>query len=488
MVTIKLPNGVFEYDPALPLGQAGGFGQVFSGKAANGEEVAVKKLHMSAANIAHRELRIAEEFRGKAFQHVIPFIDSGEDADSGGYFVIMPRAERSLQATVDNGPLKAGEAAKVLLEIVNGLIEVGDIVHRDLKPDNILLHQGRWKVADFGIARFIEEATSGQTLKGFVSPHYAAPEQWRLERATHATDTYALGCITFCLLTGKPPFTTNPSEEHQNAQVPSFICDDTRLISLVHLMMRKPPASRPVLSRVRDLLIAINAKPQQAGGTDSLSLLAEAGAVLSEREQALEAQQKAHEAALRERAQLTAEAVEILAGNVERLWGKIHAQVANANRRPDKELICSLGMATLSVPRCVPVESGLFKQSGWDILVATHIAVHQVVPKKGECYWSSSLWYGKPKNGSELRWYEVSFSDLRRGTTVPFACGEDEDVDLALSPLMHAVNVVFGPAIADDEKEDEFHERWIWLLAKASLGKLSQPSSLPINVWPPHLL
>jgi len=74
----------------------------------------------------------------------------------------------------------------------------------DLKPDNILYHDGKWKIADFGIARFVEEATASNTLKEFLSPWYAAPEQWRLERATHGTDVYALGCIAFCLLTGKP--------------------------------------------------------------------------------------------------------------------------------------------------------------------------------------------------------------------------------------------------------------------------------------------
>ena len=63
----------------------------------------------------------------------------------------------------------------VLLEMVQGLSEVGEIVHRNLKPDNILYHEGLWKIADFGIARFVEEATASNTLKDCLSPFYAAP-------------------------------------------------------------------------------------------------------------------------------------------------------------------------------------------------------------------------------------------------------------------------------------------------------------------------
>src|SRR3990172_1947020 len=118
MRTIKLPTGIFRYDPSKPLGQPGGFGQVFEGKTSTGEVVAVKKLHISAADAAHRELRIAEELRGRYFDQVIPFIDSGQDADTGDYFVVMPKAEKSLKRFAEEcGPLNAEDAASVLLQV-----------------------------------------------------------------------------------------------------------------------------------------------------------------------------------------------------------------------------------------------------------------------------------------------------------------------------------------------------------------------------------
>jgi len=110
----------------------------------------------------------------------------------------MPKADGSLQGIIDKGrKFSAPDAAAAILQVAKGLLEVNELVHRDLKPDNILLHQGKWKVADFGIARFIQEVTSSRTLKDWMSDHYAAPEQWRSERATHATDIYALGALGF---------------------------------------------------------------------------------------------------------------------------------------------------------------------------------------------------------------------------------------------------------------------------------------------------
>ena len=189
MKTIKLPLGVFSYDQSRPLGKPGGFGQVFEGKTAEGIDVAVKKLHVTSADTAHRELRIADELKGRTFEHIIPFIDAGEDADSGDYFVVMTKAEYSLQRFIEkSGPFTPSQAASILNQILKGLAEVGNLVHRDLKPDNVLFQNGKWKIADFGIARFIQDVTASNTLKDCLSPLYAAPEQWRLERATHVTD------------------------------------------------------------------------------------------------------------------------------------------------------------------------------------------------------------------------------------------------------------------------------------------------------------
>ena len=120
----------------------------------------------------------------------------------------------SLGRAIDGGEINDEvEAAVIMSDIARGLREVSDIVHRDLKPANILHHDGRWKIADFGIARLVGAVTSARTLKKALTPEYAAPEQWRGERATPATDVYALGCIGYALLTGSPPFACDTEVE-----------------------------------------------------------------------------------------------------------------------------------------------------------------------------------------------------------------------------------------------------------------------------------
>jgi serine/threonine-protein kinase len=351
MLTIKLSTGVFEYNPAKPLGKRGGFGQVFAGKTANGQDVAIKKLHVSAADAAHRELKIANELKGNSKEHVIPFIDAGEDASTGHYFVVMAKAEGSLQGTLEkDGPLIDVKAASVLLQIVKGLLEVGELVHRDLKPDNILFHEGRWKIADFGIARFIEEATSSNTLKDCLSPYYAAPEQWLFERATHATDVYALGCIGFFLLTGQPPFITNPREEHQKGVVPEFPCSSHRLSGLINMMMRKLPETRPSISRIESLLEEITTYTQHPPtANDPFHSLAQAAAQITNAEQNLQAQNEARAGMASIRRNLAKHSFEILSENIERLWGKIHSHAPNAIRKISGKNIfeCQLGNSTL---------------------------------------------------------------------------------------------------------------------------------------------
>jgi hypothetical protein len=488
MAIIKLPTGTYEYDPSKPLGKRGGFGQVYAGKTASGGEVAVKKLHLSAADAAHRELRIADELKGRSFEHVIRFIDAGEDADTGDYFAVMPKAEGSLQSRVEKGGvLGAAVAAAILLQIVKGLIEVGELVHRDLKPDNILLHEGKWKIADFGIARFVEEATASNTLKDCLSPHYAAPEQWRLERATHATDVYSLGCVAYCLLTSRAPFLANPQEEHQSAPVPPFDCADPRLRSLIIMMMRKNPAVRPSLSRARELLNEVVAKPQALGNGGSLASLASVAAHVADQEQQLQAQQQAKMAAREARFQLAKHGFEILSDNVERLWGKIHNSAPNAQRQAEgSSFLCKLGRAQLLVAldRSRFVEQGSFPLSGWDIIAQSRVILVQSEP---QIYWSASLWFGILKVGQDVRWHEVSYFGRGNNGFVPCAEEVGRDADLAASNVQHIIRIACGPHLVDDEHEEEFHERWIWLFSKAAHGKLTQPSRMPFN-WPPVLM
>src|SRR5664280_576171 len=136
---IRLPLAEWEYDDACPLGKAGGFGEVFRGRGADGD-VAVKRLKINATQAAHRELKIGQRLMERTLSHVVPIVDAGQDSESDRYFLIMPVCEFSLQDNIDkaSGAVDIDTASKAISAIIAGLSEVKDITHRDLKPANIL--------------------------------------------------------------------------------------------------------------------------------------------------------------------------------------------------------------------------------------------------------------------------------------------------------------------------------------------------------------
>jgi serine/threonine-protein kinase len=90
------------------------------------------------------------------------------------------------------------------------------VVHRDIKPENILLHDGQALVADFGIALAVSTAGGSRMTETGMSlgtPHYMSPEQAMGEREiTARSDVYALGAVTYEMLTGDPPFTGSTAQ------------------------------------------------------------------------------------------------------------------------------------------------------------------------------------------------------------------------------------------------------------------------------------
>ncbi len=109
--------------------------------------------------------------------------------------------------------LPIADAVRIATEVAGALdyAHRHGVIHRDIKPENILLHDGRALVADFGIALAASKAGGGRmTETGMTlgTPHYMSPEQAMGEREiTARSDVYALGCVTYEMLVGEPPFT-----------------------------------------------------------------------------------------------------------------------------------------------------------------------------------------------------------------------------------------------------------------------------------------
>lgn len=151
-----------------------------------------------------REARLAAQLR---HPNVVPIYDVG--VDRGVLFVVMPvleggtlseRAQAGLDDATSLGWLAALASA---LDYAHG----HGVVHRDVKPQNVLFDDaGALQLSDFGLARSLEETTQlTQTGAVLGTPVYMSPEQVSGSVVGPATDQYALGVLTFRLLTGRLP-------------------------------------------------------------------------------------------------------------------------------------------------------------------------------------------------------------------------------------------------------------------------------------------
>ena len=182
-------------------------------------KVAIKVLkpELAAALGTERFLREITTTAGLRHPHILPLFDSG--AAEGFLYFVMPLVEgeslrdrllREKQLPIDDAVRLASEVADALT-YAHGR----GVVHRDVKPENILIENGRAVVADFGIARAATIAggeTLTQTGMALGTPAYMSPEQAAAEPVDARADVYALGCVTYEMLAGQPPF-TGPSAE-----------------------------------------------------------------------------------------------------------------------------------------------------------------------------------------------------------------------------------------------------------------------------------
>jgi non-specific serine/threonine protein kinase len=179
-------------------------------------DVAVKVLAPDvAAALAHdRFLREIEIVARLNHPHIVALFDSGVD-DELLYYVMPCVNGESLRALLNReGALSVDHALRLTREIASALFHAHQhgIVHRDIKPENILLADGIAVVADFGIGRALRAASDtrsgGVTQAGLVlgTPQYMSPEQASGDPVDERSDIYALACVLFEMLAGRPPF------------------------------------------------------------------------------------------------------------------------------------------------------------------------------------------------------------------------------------------------------------------------------------------
>jgi len=203
------------YAVGAPIG-IGGMARVYRAHdEKHGREVALKVLRPEVAQALGRE-RFLREIRLAAsltHPHILPLHDSG-DVEGILWFTMPLTRDDTLRDRLEReGRLEVEEAVRLLGEVADALdyAHRHGIVHRDIKPENILLHEGHAIVADFGIGKAVEEATSRSSTFTQVgvtvgTPAYMSPEQAAGEPIDGRSDLFALGCMGFEMLTGELAF------------------------------------------------------------------------------------------------------------------------------------------------------------------------------------------------------------------------------------------------------------------------------------------
>jgi serine/threonine protein kinase len=194
----------------------GGFAQVYQAQdLASGNEsmVAVKVLHRVAAlddRVVQRFKRELKLMTGLHDPFVMEVLDHGSDPHFGFWYA-MPLAQGCLADDLPALHAQTEDIVDVMRQVCLGLayIHKENVLHRDLKPENVLRTQhGTWAIADFGLARAVEETSVGLTLtaEAMGSAFYTAPEQWRdAKRVDERADIFSAGKILQALVTGAPP-------------------------------------------------------------------------------------------------------------------------------------------------------------------------------------------------------------------------------------------------------------------------------------------
>ena len=177
-------------------------------------QVAVKLLAEHLADdpaFVSRFQREAQAAARLVHPNIVQVFDSGRDERSGQYFIVMEYIEGSSCAEIlrDDGWVEVEEALSIIEQACEGLnyAHRHGVVHRDVKPGNLLrAREGEVKLADFGIAKATEQSSITQIGSVLGTAAYLAPEQARGEEAGPSADLYALGVVTYQLISGRLPY------------------------------------------------------------------------------------------------------------------------------------------------------------------------------------------------------------------------------------------------------------------------------------------
>jgi len=225
-----------------------------------GRRVALKELRTSSPVEAERVLREARTAGRLNSPNVVGVYDV--IIEHGATYLVMELVEAPTLADVmkRRGALPAEQVVSIGLHVLSALetAHAAGIVHRDVKPSNIMvLPDGGAKLADFGIARAMDDPRLTATGSMMGTPGYMAPELFNGQVPSPATDLWALGATLFHAVEGRSPFLrdTTASTMHAVLYEPPVLKHGTGPLGAVIMrLLTRAVDNRPTAAQVREML------------------------------------------------------------------------------------------------------------------------------------------------------------------------------------------------------------------------------------------
>jgi len=205
--------------------------------------------------------REAEAAKGIIHPNVARYFEYREaviDGSTAHYIVMEYLPDGDLRRRISQQQEKGELLSLELLlgwmsQLTSGLSAINEVlIHRDLKPENTLFLKDTLKISDFGLSKYVEEATRAETYKGEGTHPYMAPETWEFSRQSIQTDIYSLGIVFYELVTLQRPFEAQNwlawSQQHRFTLTPHPIKKNPQigyvLDGMIQRMMEKEPSRR----------------------------------------------------------------------------------------------------------------------------------------------------------------------------------------------------------------------------------------------------
>lgn len=226
-----------------------------------GGPVALKLLRSPDPVLARRLANEARTLESFDHPNLVRLLGTGID-EGCAYLVTELVDGPTLGMVLRNGPMPTARVASMGAALAGALayVHARGVIHRDVKPANVLLGPGtRVRLADFGIARLVEEVSLTATGSTIGTTAYMAPEQLHDHEVRASADVYSLGVVLLESLRGTPSFRGTAGEiVAQRLANPLRTPKELPLAwqLLLTSMLEEDPARRPTATEVGQLIVA----------------------------------------------------------------------------------------------------------------------------------------------------------------------------------------------------------------------------------------